>query len=707
MEITQKPALVAVYRRYGFHLARDRASDGYLVFTLKTGYFDNAEIVKISPSADTKAVFEEFTRTGYACTVREAASPDQTEKELFRGFFSVVSTRQRLLDDYHRFASTIIKAYGAGARYEYIKAPYEVNGQQGELSPPEEVVRRIDDPHPILFLIEAAAGFGKTCTALEIVRLLADDDDHLPLYAELSRNRQARIFRYILLDEIDRTFPLLSSGLVQTEIRNGRVATILDGFDELLRKNEDTGEFENKEPMLETVSELLTGSAKVIITTRRTVLFDGDEFHQWLDRHAGNFHVVRIRIQEPRIEDWLSTDRRETLAEAGIRIENMANPVLLSYLRCVDDETFSEAAQRPEEIVDSYFTYMLEREKERQDLRMPTHAQDTVLKLVARDMMDHGYTAETREYIISQILTANSRLIDDTRGEYPSSARPSREEIANKLASHALLDRSAQDPDKISFINEFALGHYVASNIIELPDWLNDDMRFIDPAVRAYKPRAEASRMRLYQRLTEVLEYVDTGSKIEIAAELTSRIPFRLESSEADGLSLEGVHIGEERLESFLFNDCTFRQCYFQVESLAEVTFLNCRFYDCVVSGTHAGPVYVLGGLSLPDISTELQRNEAAGSNGQPVNPDREVDLAILRRLWPIGETFRQRPSRPIYKPMKLLCTPTALYTAPQLFASIDRLKKLGILMEMNRSGLVTVNPEAGKAILELAGDEV
>ncbi|MCO4883409.1 hypothetical protein, partial [Paraburkholderia caribensis] len=72
-----------------------------------------------------------------------------------------------------------------------------------------------------MFLIEAAAGFGKTCTAQEIVNGLIENSDYLPLYAELSRNRQARVFRHILLDEIDRTFPLLGSRLVQSEIQNG------------------------------------------------------------------------------------------------------------------------------------------------------------------------------------------------------------------------------------------------------------------------------------------------------------------------------------------------------------------------------------------------------------------------------------------------------------------------------------------------------
>lgn len=93
-------------------------------------------------------------------------------------------------------------------------------------------------------MIEAAAGFGKTCTAYELLReIIVNNIGKIPLFSELSRNRQAKIFRYVLLDEIDRSFPLLSSALVRNEIRAGNVPVILDGFDELL--HESTNGIEN------------------------------------------------------------------------------------------------------------------------------------------------------------------------------------------------------------------------------------------------------------------------------------------------------------------------------------------------------------------------------------------------------------------------------------------------------------------------------
>lgn len=693
MESSTVTRLSEVYRRYGFHLARNRFREGILVFTLKTGYFDNAEILKLSEDIDTDNIFQEFTRAGYACTVRLATSPEEAEEELFQGFFSAETTRQRLFDDYKRFSSSLVAPYGPNAEYEYIEAPYQINGKSGESSPPTEVLRRINESGPILFLIEAAAGFGKTCTALEIVRLLSIDKSHLPLYAELSRNRQARIFRYILLDEIDRTFPLLNSSLVQTEIKNGRIATILDGFDELLRKNQETGEFENQEPMLETVSELLTGRAKVIITTRRTVLFDGDEFHNWLERHADSFEVVRIRIQEPKVGDWLNPERLEVLQKSGLNMEAMANPVLLSYLRCIALSELTESAKHPESIVDSYFEYMIERERQRQDLMMTIPSQGIILKAIAKDMMDKGYTAEHRDYIINFILSTQSKLIDDTRMQYSTSERPTREEIANKLASHALLDRSSNEPNKIGFINEFALGNYVAENILDEDSWLSDDLRFIEPAVRSYVPRTETSRNRLYSSLNESLPYLDMTAQIEICAELLHQLPAQIQLGEADSLTLEGIDIGNLGISNFQFNECIFKNCTLHGNGLSNVTFLNCKLYDCSVSGELTiGSVFMLGGLSNPDLTTYFSIPTIDGHD--TANPNSEIDGAILQKFWPAGESYKFKPSRPIFKPFRAICHPTDEFTSKQLYSSYERLKKRGILTEMTKSNLVTLNLE-------------
>lgn len=693
--MNEKISLTDAYKRYGFTLARTTANGDSLVFTLKTGYFDNAEIIKINPESSVDELFKEFSAAGYACTVRNATTPEKVEEELFNGFFSVESTRNRLADEYRKFAFSLVKAYGEKAKYEYIKAPYQINGKEGQRTVPEEILSKIDEEKPILFLIEAAAGFGKTCTAQEISQLLVSRTGKLPLYAELSRNRQARIFRYILLDEIDRTFPLLSSRLVQAEIKNGRISVILDGFDELLRKGEDGEEFDNKEPMLETISELLTGKAKIIITTRRTILFDGDEFHQWLESHANDFSVVRIRIQEPKVNDWLPYERIEPLRNSGLDLDAIANPVLLSYLRCIDDESFLQTSNNPEGIVQSYFEYMLDRERERQDLRMTIEMQGEVLRRIAEDMIAYGYTAEDRDYIIKTLLEKCSKEIDLTRNQYSSSDKPTREEIANKLASHALFDRSASESEKIGFVNDFSLGNYVAENIIGDSGWLGDDLRFIEPAVKSYVPRTPFSRELLFDGLKNSLPYIETVARIEISTDLMGALPDDLENDSADGLDLSLIEIGSRRIKSFQFSDSIFKQCKFIKSGLDDVAFINCRFFECeVVDGESIGSIYVLGGTSAPEITSQLGKIPSQPLIPPPPNHERLVEKSIIKRFWPAGDSLDQKPSRPIYKPMKHLCQPIDGFNSLELYAGIERLVKSGVLVEMSRSNLISLNAD-------------
>lgn len=685
--------LVGIYRRYGFTLARTAANDAAIVFTLKNGYFDNAEIIKLDPNFDPKELFDEFSRGGYACVVREAITPEAAEQQLFNGFFSVESTKERLKDDYRRFATSLVKSYGEKATYQYIKAPYQINGKAGELDVPREVLARMDDERPVLFLIEAAAGFGKTCTAQEISKLLANSTKRLPLYAELSRNRQARIFRYILLDEIDRSFPLLSSRLVQGEIGNGRVSVILDGFDELLRKGEEGEEFDKKEPMLETVSELLTGSAKIIITTRRTVLFDGDDFHQWLERHANDFSVVRIRIQEPRTNDWLSHDRLETLERAGLDLGAMANPVLLSYLRCIDDEAFKSAAGNPDQIVQSYFEYMLDRERDRQDLRMTVEMQADVLRSISGDMIRKGYTAEERDYIVKVMLESCSAEIEVARSQYSASDKPTREEIANKLASHALLDRSVAESTKIGFVNEFALGNYVADNILRDDEWLCDDLRFIEPAVKSYAPRTEPARAALFAGLQATVPFLDARAHIELTAELVGRLPSNLVDGSVDDLELDRITVGELPIGSFQFSNVTFKDCVFNTEELDNVTFLNCKFFGCLVEGQYfAGPVYLLGCGSWPDLSQQLDNSSDRAEEPPQLDIELLAEASVLSRFWPAGDYMDQRPTRPVFKPLRHLCQPSEGLSAAAQFDAVERLLKAGVLIEKSRSNLISLN---------------
>ncbi|HDT2978589.1 TPA: NACHT domain-containing protein, partial [Klebsiella pneumoniae subsp. pneumoniae] len=203
------------------------------------------------------------------------------EKNLFKGFFSVKRTKANFERDYNLHISNITKSFPtANIAYEYIQSPYHKDGEyfENEVDILSDIRSDINTNGPKLILIEAPAGFGKTCTAYEIGRILSEqDDEHLVLFAELSRDRHAKIFNHVLQRELARSFPAVPPMLVNKEIKNGKITVILDGFDELLNEREDEKfQFEKSQAMLETIGKMLENNAKIILTTRKTAILQGD-----------------------------------------------------------------------------------------------------------------------------------------------------------------------------------------------------------------------------------------------------------------------------------------------------------------------------------------------------------------------------------------------------------------------------------------------
>lgn len=49
--------------------------------------------------------------------------------------------------------------------------------------------------------------------------------------------------------------------------------------------------------MLSTIGDLLTDEAKIILTSRKTAIFAGTEFIDWVDSYNGNFDVIRFQLE--------------------------------------------------------------------------------------------------------------------------------------------------------------------------------------------------------------------------------------------------------------------------------------------------------------------------------------------------------------------------------------------------------------------------
>ncbi|MGR1183662.1 NACHT domain-containing protein [Aeromonas veronii] len=681
------------YLKYGYKEFKHDIKNGFLSYLYTTGPFRNIEIIRLKAESNTNEFELELKRSGYNTLVID--KHNATNERLFNSFFHVQDYREKIKFDYQSYTESISDKYSNVYSYEYLKAPYIIDGSVGELDIPQEIISRLNTPKPILFVIEAAAGFGKTSSAYELASQINTISDKIPLLAELSKNRQARIFKHILLDEIDKSFLGLTSGLVKSEIEDGKIITILDGFDELLKDdNKNESDFVSKEPMLETIGDFLHGAAKIILTTRRTMLFDGDDFHTWAEKNNSNFQLVKIQINEPLVTDWLNRERHDMLQQANIEIDSIANPVMLSFLRYVSIERLHEIFSSPESLVDNYFGFILEREQNRQDLKMSASKQNEIIDIVASDMILNDYRSEDRSYIVELIKNEGDELIEECIEKYTSVERPTTDAISNKLASHAFFDRSSRNPTKIEFINEFVFGHYVSRFLSKNTDWISDDWKIIGPAVLSFRTRSKENRIKLWERLKPSLDFVTPSNKISAAIELLQSIPFEIENSEVNSLNFNKILLGENNITNSQFNDCQFSNCTFNLSSIGDVTFFSCRFYNCVIVNGNMQ----LGGIHTPGSSSDNDLIQQFHSRKEQENDFKDEDIsiidraerAVLEKFWPVGKETMPHKHRPI----RGICiySDSGHITPDEMYDAIQSLKKKDILRSGKSSTIAEIN---------------
>jgi len=692
--------IINIYKKYGFNYERNTNYDDILIFTIQSGHYHNADIINLADPgnlSNLEKAFEEYSSAGYACIKRKYSSIENVKNGLFDGFFSVKNTKKHLQREYESHVRQIIGSFPDGSTYKYINSTYEINNQIGEKNVVEEISTRLNENKPILFIIEAAAGFGKTCTAYELLsNIVNNQKTMIPLFSELSRNRQAKIFHYVLLDEIDRSFPNLSSQLVKDQILNGKVPVILDGFDELLHDPNQKDETKlsstyNTEPMLKTISDLLKDSAKIILTTRRTALFDGNDFTDWVEQHRDLFDIFRIKINEPTISDWISNDRYQKLCKTNYPILKLNNPVLLSYLRFINDIEFDSCIADPQLIVDKYFISMLERERKRQDLQILPEDQSKILKEIAQYFISNNYTSEEKEFLHIYIEEKFESFLESIRKYYQAEDRPTIDELINKLTSHALLDRNGITENKIGFVNDFVLGHYVVPNITETKEWIGDKI-FIEPAVLATTPTSDLKRNILWKSLETYFHLEDDlNLKATISIKLTNGIFFKLQEAFLDRVNIHNITLGTNKIKDFTFYNCTFKDVIFNLDNFDTVAFVECKFFDSKVEGT-CNSLSEMGCSGQNDEFYILLNNLDIDDDSDIYNEDTlnfsEVEIYILEKFWPIGRStfYKHRHHNAICGKTKFKLT--------DLIRGIKNLKKNRILLTPVKEDFYELNIE-------------
>ena len=590
-----------LYERYGYRTSE--LDEDYMIFVLENLMYPAVDIL----------VFEEYTQKylskkseyserGYGVHVTIYHGLSSVEDYLFNGFFRVKIVAEQLEKNYERYAERQMRLYSRDkSEYCYIPIPYTVETNFRTVldtsSLVDSIFRNMQGDHPVLIIIEAAAGFGKTSTAYELIHQYNTKlPDARPFFMELAKDRTARTFHYLLLSQIEQQFDiLLKNDVVLHNIRQGRIPLIIDGFDELLSADLDNGgavaDFKEVETMLSTITDLLTDRSKVVLTTRKTAIFSGESFIDWYyDRIDSSFHfdIIRYQLGAPELHDWLDARRRKAFGERNIGA-SIANPVLMGYLRYIDDQEFDEIIQNPYLLADKFFSFMLKREIERQDLPFSVSDQFRILRRLAALFAGFNITSDTRTHVKQSLLELNQRLIE------LKAVTKDVESIANTLTNHALLDRKGNE--NIGFLNDFIFGtlfmHSVVNDDEDMLDYYNEtSYPYLEKAILAAEVADDTDRslfydrLHLYCKLNETLRFW-AGVKLKA----TSIGSYKGVSFDAGALynPVEGCYFAEGFGNCFTecsFSNFVFRQCHFYFDQIEGCTFINCRFEECTKDGT-------------------------------------------------------------------------------------------------------------------------
>lgn len=639
-----KDLLISYHKLYGFTVLKDLFPN-LIVFGQSFGYFTLATIVSFNPQTDVEEVVREYEEIGYNCNKKTYQTEEEAHMDLYEHFFKVELSKQRAQNEYSSYCTR--QSEKLGSKYRYVDSPFLIDDFQDKHGLVDLLCSTVlNTDEPVLCIIEAAAGYGKTCAAYELYRKLSSIEKIAPLFIELSKNRSAKLFRYVLLDEIDRKYSHIKADTVQNEIEAGLVPLIIDGFDELLSKavnqidsvSSFDDDFEQAETMLDTIVALLKGKARIFLTSRKSSIFCGSKYEDWLQQHLNQFQVKRVSLNEPNIRDWLGDDKITVLNRHSVPLSEICNPVILSYLRNTDVKTLDSDEVTSDSIIRKYFDMLLKRETERQDLPMDVSEQYELFKKLAGEMVGFDITSEQKDFIADLIKEIYDLEVIRQRAV---GNKPSIDELAFKLAGHVLLDRVFPTRDSIGFINDFVFGILIGDYLISAGNSLvTISPRFVDFAVTAYSVQSSDKRKELYSALCRFI-----GGSIYYSLIMDIKLLHTL-SKNYEQMQLSTQEFGPPFLfdSQFKFIECVFNQCNFShiaivPECFEKCTFINCEFLECnFIMAKNASIDNAFYGCKGHERFLEACVYSESDSEDGEVNFEKKV----LEQFWPIGKNYTQ-----------------------------------------------------------------
>lgn len=569
-------------------------------YTLQYGMYHAAEIISFEESTDVNHIRKQFSDLGYATEHKVVKNITEVEEYLFEGFFIKTPLGHNLRSRYKNFVNKQIKNLPEGSTYKYIDSDFDFSLQNnlGEIEEvhtyennEKSIIDKIDElfkhvKGALFVIIEAPAGFGKTCTANEILnKITLENSKRLPFFTELSRNREARVFKHILLNEIDNQFPNgIKQKVVLEQIYQGRIPLIIDGFDELITKDSNK---EDVESMLSTIVDLLKNNAKIIITSRKTAILNSTEFIDTIFNSIDDFNIARFEIKDPTINNWLSDERLELINKHNFPIQQLSNPVLLSYIRNIPlDKLNNYISSNHSTLIDKYFTYLLTREQERQNLKLSNEEQFRIFRKLNRFMAELNFTAEEKETIKSFIKDYNQQLLLESTKKYKSDERPSIDDLTETLSNHVFLDRKSDG--YIGFINDFIFGYLIAENLIleKFQEHYLDKFTSIIPldfsikAINSFRIQTKENKEKLWEVYHNNNFNYDINFYFDLDYFLKQKLMRNYDSLFLSNVVIKKLIFNIE-ITNCNFSSVTFENCTFYIDKFHSTSFQSCKFLDC------------------------------------------------------------------------------------------------------------------------------
>lgn len=648
MDSLKKQEIIALFENYRYNLLKDR--DGVLIFEYASGMYSAVEIVPVSDKiekAEIEKVKDDYSRAGYATHLYENCDINVIQRDLFNGFFQTKLSNNRIKNKYREYCDRVMMQYGKAADdYKYIEVPYD---QEYDFYPQKVKGGVVDSLYDMLqgegarlIILEAPAGFGKTSTTYEVLsRFQNVERDVRPFMMELYKDRTAPIFKYVLLSNIDRDFDVsIKSEIVIENIKAGRIPLLVDGFDELLSRDINNSnrkvDFKEVESMLSTIADLLEGNSKILLTSRKTAIFSGEQFYEWygklLDKGL-DFHVVKYTLNNPTISDWLGRDSIEKYGKSLLSALN--NPVLLGFIRyCGDGMDEGE-----NNVVKKFFDLLLSREINRQDLPFTVGEQQEIMRRLAMSMAGFNCSSDTRTWIMNLIEGTSGKLISSK----VTAARDG-ESILNSLTNHALLNRKN---DKIGFLNDFIFGtmlaeaflHYPGDDHYEIIDTKEIAFDFLDKCIKSAVFFDKDDKKQVHASLKNNAS-MDMVNSVLCDWKLVGNSSKKLDGLSFDEECLYGVTFGspDNEIANCTFSNIEFSGCTFNYDYLNGCTFVRCKFDDCVREGQNFS-CYNYGCLDSDGI---LKVDENEHEVIQETLSDDEVKVSILQKYFMVGSQRRR-----------------------------------------------------------------